>query len=160
MKKVTICHKGHEINISSKALEAHLAHGDSYEYEECTEENKGDDGGVYHDAGDDSDGGDTFDPDRDSGIDAGTELDSGFPVSEEDAGFDSGITLLEPVDVDAGQFTLADGGPNQAAVPAGCTCNSTNILDVTLLAVFAFSSLFLYRTSIYHLQKQKIRKDS
>jgi len=160
MKKVTICHKGHEINISSKALEAHLAHGDSYEYQECTEKDGGVDGGHSNDAGSDNDGGDTFDPDRDSGIDAGTELDSGFPVSEEDAGFDSGTTLLEPVYVDAGQFTLADGGPNPAAVPAGCTCNSTNILDATLLAVFAFSSLFLYRTSIYHLQKQKFDKDS
>lgn len=160
MKKVTICHKGHEINISSKALEAHLAHGDSYEYQECTEKDGGVDGGHSNDAGSDNDGGDTFEPDRDSGIDVGTELDSGFPVSEEDAGFDSGTTLLEPVDVDAGQFTLADGGPNPAAVPAGCTCNSTNILDATLLAVFAFSSLFLYRTSIYHLQKQKFDKDS
>jgi len=160
MKKVTICHKGHEINISSKALEAHLAHGDSYEYEECTKEDGGVDGGYSNDAGGDSDGGDTFDTDRDSGTDAGTELDSGFPVSEEDAGFDSGTPFLEPVDLDAGQFTLADGGPNPVAVPAGCTCNSTNILDMTLLAVFALSSLFLYRNSLYHLQKQKTRKDS
>ena len=144
MKKVTICHKGHEINISSKALEAHLAHGDSYEYEECTEENEGDDGGVYHDAGDDSDGGDTFDTDRDSGIDAGTELDSGL--------------LLELGD--AGQFTLADGGPNLVAVPVGCSCGAAGFADLTLMSIFAVCSLLLFRTSTYHLEKQKIRKDS
>ena len=134
--KVTVCHNGHEINISINALEAHMGHGDSNG--ECTEEenpeNEERDSGTSYDSGTDGDGGDNNNSDRDSGFD-----DSGY----QDAGIDSGSPVLW--EIDAGTGTVIDAGTESIFVPVGCTCEATGLLDVTLFSTLILGSLFLFK---------------
>ena len=130
--KVTVCHNGHEINISINGLETHLEHGDSGG--ECIEEeNEERDGGTSYDGGIDVDGGDNNNSNRDSGVD-----DSGH----QDVGIDSGFPVWQLND---GGFTITDGGLETVTVPVGCHCNGSGIVDFTLFSMLALGSLFLFK---------------